>query len=1570
MQLKTTTLTPIGMKRDLSDTKFDNRFAFEMKNIRVISRDSNSMLSLENERGTKDINFKTVTQITLENEYVYDESSLTNAIDGRILGVCQMRDYLVLFAKSLTTCYLYKIVPKDTFYAVIKVYENANNDLDFDFEHPIEAIPSYESDSIQKIYWVDGKNQTRFANVSDEFLRLNWSRLNTLNFNFIKASSKVEDISITKLYSGGQFPAGVIQYAFTYFDLNGVETAPFYQSELIPISDKDRSNAADELVANAFSITINNVDNSFDFIRVYAIIRTSFNGTVQARQVRDVFVRDKTNSITFIDDGNNFLDVGETDLLFKGGDFIIPQVITSKDNTLFLGNLEVNQELRNLDFLQITDFETTFELGPEIKLEDVDNAFNTFYTYKPLERRYSHFKKGETYRIAIQAMNKFGMWTEPFYIGDLVCNINYEMKRNSSLKNSTVKLPRISITIRDDAKQALLDHNFITIRPLFVYPEYGDREMLCQGILTSSLLSTDNRNNGNYFSFSDYMIRPRGFTDSLVNINNFEGLPFNSSADFYRLRNSHFTIPVMEISSLDLAETTMPVDSTSVLNTKPDKERVFIDENIVNIYSPELNNSDILKSFITADLELNFVGLSMIANTSSIINVINNDPNSSMQVNKRSLTNNFIDHFNSDTIPDKVFGNPFYPTDLINNSENLFMSRSIRSYSVENILYKTPYKFEINKPTLLYEEDRTVPITTSTYDNSGTVTFKNFQDAVFIHKDVANKVFNTQVKYNTTNNICLSYKDISGISQVTPAFMFETNKSNFKTIVGNITLMRTSSAANLNNYVVSMIFPALPDALIWNTCIGNTVYIKCNIRSKADNSIIQAMNFNIIAPADGNSFIQTYSSVSMNTPLNDLYLSDFEIIGSVEKINLEFFYSNTINFDAQNIQAGSRDILNPDGTLKAKELQLSYNITDCVGFVDDIAITRRLSIQIVDDTGRNYWQTVNLSFNKEINKKGNFTINTGIILPTSYIIIKAPNQWIDQDYTYIDLEGTNKQISYVINTRFYNSSTTESTQELNSTWNGKSNTILVKLPIVDLIYQKPFWRTSGTYKKQTIVINNNINANLKAKDRYLNIVELKKKAFNKYGGSFEDAKLINKFIPCGNKVKLNTNSLKIIADQGDTYLRKYDIMKAYQTSDKTPTSSITSVYLESFINVDGRYDRNRYTIDGSPLTTKNFNLFNNVYNQPNNYFTYFVTDRGILTNTKFPSRVVWSLEKQFNTEVDSWTNISMASFLDVDGSNGPVNYITNFNGDLIYLQDSAIGTIFFNTRTQIPVSDGVPIEITNNYKVTGFKNFSNRLGCLSKWSVAQSKNGLYFLDSLNRTINLFNGQVNDLSVSKNFMTYAMDNITKERFIIKDSISKLGANRMFINNITNEAYVNNKQNSLAFSEILGEFTSLFSYNNVPFMINVSDRFSAFRFNADNNKTFAYELNSGDYNRFFGIKEPSYVTYIVNPNPLNDKIFDSIDFISDGFDESNTYIPNLHFNQLDIENPYQKASKPLVYDRNTFSKKFRTWRAIIPRNENTRDRIRNPFAKLTLSYIPEEDDNYRIILHNLNVNYTEL
>ena len=480
---------------------------------------------------------------------------------------------------------------------------------------------------------------------------------------------------------------------------------------------------------------------------------------------------------------------------------------------------------------------------------------------------------------------------------------------------------------------------------------------------------------------------------------------------------------------------------------------------------------------------------------------------------------------------------------------------------------------------------------------------------------------------------------------------------------------------------------------------------------------------------------------------------------------------------------------------------------------------------------------------------------------------------------------------------------------------------------------------------------------------------------NRFGGTSESALNNNIWVPAGPSVKIVETGVNITYNQGDTYFQRYDHLKTYPFTmeDTNSVTDIVSFMVETRVNIDGRYDKNRGNKNNLATTPTNFNLLNPVYNQTDNFFIYRPLSSTISNISKFANTITWSLTKSSAALTDAWTNITMASVLDLDGDKGGVNVIKRFNNELIAFQDKGISNILFNSRTQLASTEGVPIEIANSGKVDGKRYISDKVGCQNKWSIVESPMGLYFIDDIGKSILLFNGQIQDISDEFGFHSWINDR-SKEVGVWNPSTFNHVVG--YYDKVNGDVLFISKDECLAFSEPLKSFSSFYSYNNTPYFMVIKDKgiwVNKSRSLAGGTSPYymLWEHNEGEYNRFFDKSEDFHVTIIANPEPSIDKIFDILEFRSDSFDDTNAYQPNDTFDKLEVWNEYQSGLQLLSSNKDrpsALKKKFRMWRANIPRDYNDgRSRMRNPWLFLKLSK-QGSLCHHKTILHDLIVHYT--
>ena len=527
----------------------------------------------------------------------------------------------------------------------------------------------------------------------------------------------------------------------------------------------------------------------------------------------------------------------------------------------------------------------------------------------------------------------------------------------------------------------------------------------------------------------------------------------------------------------------------------------------------------------------------------------------------------------------------------------------------------------------------------------------------------------------------------------------------------------------------------------------------------------------------------------------------------------------------------------------------------------------------------------------------------------------------------------------------------------------------------------------------------------------------------RFGGTTPDALQANVWIPCGEPVALDsTKDVDVLYSYGDTYFQRWDCLKTspLNLEDTNQIVEIGSFMLETRLNIDGRYDRNRGLLDNTNINDRNFNLYNPVYSQINNFFSYKIMPDDYYQNTYYRNQITWTLTKQSGVDVDPWTNITLASTIELDGDKGPVNKIIRLNDQLLVFQDTGISQLLYNENTQISTTAGVPIEIANSGKVQGKRYISNNIGCINKWSIVTTSMGIYFIDSIGKNIHLFNGQLTNISSVGGFNSWCKANIpdpkvkgeseAKEWLVWTPNKNTDEFVGYYDRNNQDVLFINNNT-ALAWSEKFQIFTSFYDYGVASYFCNLNAS-GIWLVNGStvngSTDTSIYEHQAGEeYCKFFEANKPYGMTLVANPDAQLDKTFSNLEFRAnvdnDGtLDDKGQFIPFLPFDKLEVWNDYQhgmsslenKLIKKAVLHPDSdgssaLRRKFRIWRCDIPRDNapcsdedkakdkargifriksRPLDRMRNPWLYIKLMKKAKEDENLgKVEIHDIVLDY---
>ena len=156
--------------------------------------------------------------------------------------------------------------------------------------------------------------------------------------------------TIIETFEGGTHTAGVIQYGYNLYRINGSQTKISPLSVTVSLDKGTNGGGAlNEVVSETVGVKISDIDTSYTNIKIYAIKYTSYNQAPGISVISDQTVP-SSGEIVFYDDGSVLADISNETFLFLGGDVIIPKNMEVKNNRMFLSNYKENSYvLQNRD---------------------------------------------------------------------------------------------------------------------------------------------------------------------------------------------------------------------------------------------------------------------------------------------------------------------------------------------------------------------------------------------------------------------------------------------------------------------------------------------------------------------------------------------------------------------------------------------------------------------------------------------------------------------------------------------------------------------------------------------------------------------------------------------------------------------------------------------------------------------------------------------------------------------------------------------------------------------------------------------------------------------------------------------------------------------------------------------------------------------------------------------------------------------------------------------------------------------------------------------------------------------
>lgn len=379
-----------GMNQDLHESMVDQQTSYEIKNFHIVSGETTRTGILENIKG---------------NNFIRDLTFVsTPGTPVKYAGHVCVKDTVIFFVTTNTTS-----SPNSGTSGMIKVIFDTDNEtvstvsdlyrddtycddgsyLNFSTANKIVAVGRYENESVQKIYWVDGYNRVRYCNIAANLTVSGEVYSGSNKFFPVDRLEFIPDADLPKPVLddvvSGHIDTGVIQYSYQMYIKNGSETAFAPLSNIIHITNENdflsHSNdysgtGRDEESGKGFKIRIDNSGNStFNRIRIIALHRNSINDVPMIRVATEFGIDENNDTIYYTDAGNSIGQLTLEELSISDTNLFKAETLSSKDNLLFTGNIE-------MDPFGISSWDSRtyrFNNSQKAKVEESDGSYFKIY---------------------------------------------------------------------------------------------------------------------------------------------------------------------------------------------------------------------------------------------------------------------------------------------------------------------------------------------------------------------------------------------------------------------------------------------------------------------------------------------------------------------------------------------------------------------------------------------------------------------------------------------------------------------------------------------------------------------------------------------------------------------------------------------------------------------------------------------------------------------------------------------------------------------------------------------------------------------------------------------------------------------------------------------------------------------------------------------------------------------------------------------------------------------------------------------------------------------------------------
>lgn len=1463
-----------GMNQDASKSKLSNNYYFKGKNIRILSTDTSSTGSVTNDKGNKLVLTIPTPIIDYDNKIINygDKTLLYTTDDLSSLSPSQSTTQILIGSSIGKNNIVLLTTDNNGFDCIWKINDNFEltllylRNLNFSTNNPVQAITNYENNNIEKVYWVDGKNQMRFLNINQsiengdnkELIDIESSLINVVgNFNFAQPEIIAKE-------QGGTHTAGMIQYGYILYTLNGATTKLSPLSNLVPLDNGDAGGGQINSIVNTYPVVkIPVLDSDYTNIRLYSLKYTSYNELPEVKLILDRNTDNLTELIHY-DTGSFINTVTLDEFSFLGGNTIyIPKHINTKFNRLFSANyqektFDVDIDTRSYSFPELSGNSSIYESLTYDSLTDtvngVDELILNNITINTVPKDHNCLNKDfDTYKYQFNSS----------ILGGTGKYLSWELFR------SEVGVATDNITSEQASGKF-----------------FKDREIYRIGV--------------QFYNRKAQISLPKWITDFKVNTIDEE----NNLNGFYATLKINFNLDFF--TWLNTSSNFLDDDGNYDEDLKPVGFKLLRAERTLNDRSVTcqgiVNGSYVIRNTV-ADNNNNFIPVG--------------DPTTREIYNNHPKLPSLMRPFDGSILPFK--GSFNYAR--VDDNDTLHPSAAEFCYSVRDA------------GTGIWSGATFIPATYTTICNPAINPGQRGNGVAEIFNSVAAADKRSMVYQ--FNQLMQLYSPEITFNQVQ---RLENSKLNVVGTLNNDYNAFWGKMININTKVThteGKIFGEInPYSSNFNVTSENDPFLSPQPTETEYADYVTQIT------AEHNA---TYGAYAGDVPL---YIPTYQEY--IETINTFNSDQNEEGFSAivGDIKTfSSWGLIGPQGVGRRyrtydyqPQYQLYRRYTGNYNYSNNIQTYDVYGNPLIIETGADrtvYNRDNDLTFYNTFSIMNTDTGEDSDNSPNWRV--KELNSWGARCVLFSLGDKDDDTIDRIDTKQLFND----------------ISGITVYDPLTDILADdagKVGLISEMTLGKSTI---------------YLGLL---------YGGNDYESRKRTNYIEIGSYTPLLPSvggdlTYKCV-NGGDTFISDFKFTKIVKTDTEISAveipqfTEIVNVKLETTVDLKNRSDYSTEDWDSRfQPRYEEYQDYNRVYSQEPNFFVRKDVDYNFKAVNKFENGIIASKVKTPGEFIDSWLSYQSNDVMYLDGKHGSINSLHSFKDEIYTLQDRAIAQISINPRVQVQGSDGIAIQLGTGSVLDRYTYLSTMSGTLNKWSVVNSPNAFYYYDALNKTLNLV---TNELSDVKGMHSYFIKNTTSDLEVDNPLIGKgVVSTYDYLNNDLLFTFLQDNNNfTISYNELKQNFISFYDFTPNHY-ISVGDNLLSV--NSQNNlNNEIYQHGIGEYNNYYNTYFNSYVTILSNPqNSDLDCTFNNIEFKSELYKEGADQ-PLSTINKIHVWNEHQDTGEIDLIVNSNISRKFRDWRLNIPRQQYSRNRIRNPWTYIKL--ILENGDNKQLILHDVIVYYS--